>query len=132
VSSDTIQGVTFATFWESYPVKKGKPQAGKAWGKLSPSDQQAALDSVARHRVTRQWQDPQYIPHASTFLNQARWTDEIAQSELEFTAAEQTLLRDWRRRVGSHNIECRHEPMCQDQETCDRIRVNTWRREGRL
>ena len=70
----------FDLFWSSYPKghRGGKIAAQKAWKKLSPDqkDTEIILTALARQKTERLWRDGIGIPHASTYLNQARWTDE--------------------------------------------------------
>jgi len=70
----------FTQFWHTYPVKKAKEAARRAWRKLQPSEQlQAAiLASLERAKTSAAWlkDGGQYIPHASTWLNGKRWEDE--------------------------------------------------------
>ena len=67
----------FAGFWEFYPRKENKQKAMDAWDRLRPSDE--LVDRIARALValkrSRDWQEGVGIPHASTWLNNARWED---------------------------------------------------------
>jgi hypothetical protein len=69
----------FATFWELYPRKVSRKAAEKAWNRLSRSDQEEALKALPNH--IKYWQlkdtDKEFICHATTWLNQARFEDEI-------------------------------------------------------
>ena len=69
----------FATFWELYPRKVARKAAEKAWNRLSRSDQEEALKALPNH--IKYWQlkdtDKEFICHATTWLNQARFEDEI-------------------------------------------------------
>jgi hypothetical protein len=71
----------FEDFWKQYPRKIAKRSALKSWQRLSPADQRMALDAIKNH--VAYWQasgtEPQYIPHASTWLNQGRFEDELEQ-----------------------------------------------------
>lgn len=67
-------------FWPAYPRKTAKPEALKAWRKLTPD-----LDTIAAIEASLQWQcrqatwtkeNGEYIPHPATWLNQRRWEDE--------------------------------------------------------
>lgn len=67
----------FEAFWLRYPRKDNKQAALKAWCKLKPdralcSKMAAALD---RDKHSRQWckDGGEFIPLASTWLNQCRW-----------------------------------------------------------
>ena len=67
----------FAGFWEFYPRNENKQKAMDAWDRLRPSDE--LVDRIARALValkrSRDWQEGVGIPHASTWLNNARWED---------------------------------------------------------
>lgn len=68
----------FEKFWEAYPKHKSKQAAIRAWDALKADDtilRNMAL-GLMRDLADPQWQDIQYIPHASTWLNQRRWEDE--------------------------------------------------------
>ena len=66
----------FAGFWKYYPRSENKQKAMDAWDRLQPSDE--LIDEIARAlpllMKTRDWKEG-IIPHASTFLNNARWED---------------------------------------------------------
>lgn len=69
----------FAAFWQQYPRKVGKAAAEKAYAKARKSASADALAaglraSVAQWAATRT--EPQYVPHATTWLNQGRWEDD--------------------------------------------------------
>ncbi len=71
----------FKAFWSAYPRKTQKPLALKAWEKLKPSEELAdiILSSIFARLEKGEWSvdRKQFIPHPATFLNQARWEDEI-------------------------------------------------------
>ncbi|UOF80233.1 putative replication protein [Caudoviricetes sp.] len=75
--------MTFAEFWKQYPRKVSKREAEKAWNKLPPVDQDAALEALPQHIKYWQLKDTssEFIPHASTWLNQARFEDELDMTE---------------------------------------------------
>lgn len=72
----------FATWWGAYPKKVARAAAEKLWRRLSEQEQQAAFEGLAAH--CRYWtakgQEWDYLPHATTFLNQRRWEDEIPEA----------------------------------------------------
>lgn len=78
----------FARWWSLYPRKTNKQAALKAWRKLNPDE---ALQSRLRAATVAQATSEQWrrgiIPHASTWLNQARWEDEVE--------APQTVRKDY-------------------------------------
>jgi hypothetical protein len=85
----------FEVFWEQYPNKKGKDRALKSWRVLRPSSelQEVILAAIARQRMGRDWikDGGQYIPHPSTWLNDAGWLNEATVVERKQTAMEKTM-----------------------------------------
>lgn len=69
----------FEQFWAAYPGGGSRLRAVAAWDALAPDD--GLIDEMAR-ALKRQMRSPQWregigIPHASTWLNNARWTDKL-------------------------------------------------------
>ena len=62
-----------------YPRKIAKGAALKAWLKLTPLDQQLAIDALPNH--VKHWElkqtEKDYICYPATWLNGWRWLDEI-------------------------------------------------------
>ena len=77
----------FEAFWKFYPLHKSKQGAIRAWDKLKPSDELLAVIGKAlkrqiaeeKRRAAREHRPYEWKLYASTFLNNARWTDEPAQ-----------------------------------------------------
>lgn len=71
----------FDDFWEEYPRKVSKKMAKKAWDKISPNQELAEKIICALYQQKKYWKQKeveiQFIPHASTWLNQERWEDEL-------------------------------------------------------
>ena len=70
----------FAVFYAAYPRKVGKEAALKAWIKLAPDEalQATILGALAAQKPHLDAREKgRFIPHASTWLNNARWEDEI-------------------------------------------------------
>ncbi len=77
----------FDEFWSIYPrTKDGKAPAQRAWAKAMKDkvDPQVIIDAaIARGRWWEQAKTPHSKrPHASTWLNDRRWTDEIGSVEV--------------------------------------------------
>lgn len=70
----------FLTFWAKYPNKAGKDKALKVWLRLAPDSGLILriLDSLSWQVRQPKWlkDDGEYVPHASSWLNQRRWEDE--------------------------------------------------------
>jgi hypothetical protein len=75
----------FNLFWAQYPKKVGKLTAQRSWEKLSQENQQKALEAIVEHRKywTAKGTDWEFIPHASTWLNQERFEDELVIEQKE-------------------------------------------------
>ena len=73
--------VHFDDFWNLYPRKTNKVKAKAAWTKLKPDNQ--LFETIARNIHGRldagDWDlaRKDVIPHATTYLNNCRWDDEI-------------------------------------------------------
>ena len=67
----------FDAFWQAYPRKTGKAAARAAWQKKLPS-LDVCLKALEWQKAQPQWTKDggQFIPHASTWINQARYEDE--------------------------------------------------------
>jgi len=77
----------FDLFWKFYPRKAGKDAARKAWEKLRPEIpiMKMIADNV-RERVEKgEWRkdNQSFILHASTYLNQKRWEDEVVDQKTQ-------------------------------------------------
>ena len=79
----------FEDFWRVYPRKTAKGAARASWQKIKPGPKlfERILDAIAEQRESEQWRRDggQFIPHASTWLNQSRWEDS---TEIEIAEAD--------------------------------------------
>lgn len=77
-NKNIIYDEQFLNFWAIYPRKENKGRAFEAWSKIkSPIPTQEQLsESLDKYKKTKQWQDPQFIPHPATWINGRRWEDE--------------------------------------------------------
>jgi hypothetical protein len=70
----------FILFYSSYPRKRCRQEAMKAFRKLSPDQDLMALlmAAVERDKHSEQWNrdDGRFIPYPATWLNGRRWDDE--------------------------------------------------------
>lgn len=75
---DNSLSLKFERFWAAYPRHDNKAQAEKAFNKLNPDDNLLAtmLSAIEKQKRSSQWQNKQYIPQGSTWLNNRRWEDE--------------------------------------------------------
>lgn len=71
----------FSEFWAAYPNKRcGKANALKAWRKIKHTPELDAdiMSGLERQKAWPQWEKDggQYVPMATTWLNQRRWDAE--------------------------------------------------------
>ncbi|MBF6460200.1 hypothetical protein IU433_14255 [Nocardia puris] len=66
----------FVEFWDIYPRRTDKGGARKAYAKaITRTDPALILDGARRFAADPNLPEAQFIPHASTWLNNERWTD---------------------------------------------------------
>jgi uncharacterized protein YdaU (DUF1376 family) len=72
----------FEEFWKAYPNKKDKQKAIVAWAKHEP-DLAKVLKALKTQKNSEQWKkdNGQFIPLPTTWLNGARWEDEVTTKE---------------------------------------------------
>lgn len=82
-ASETLNNDRFEEFWNVYDKKVSKATAKKAWDKLKMTDAlfEEIMIGIRNQLRYDQWSSKQYQPHASTWLNQKRWEDEIIPSK---------------------------------------------------
>ena len=70
---------SFDKFWKAYPRKIGKKPAKVAWEKIKPSNGliEKILSAIENQKQSKAWQQKQFIPHPTSWLNQERWKDEV-------------------------------------------------------
>ena len=69
----------FTAFWAAYPRRVNKGAAFKSW--ISNNCEPISSEIVKAVKSAKWADEKQYIPHASTWLNGWRWTDELEQSD---------------------------------------------------
>lgn len=89
----------FEILWAAYPKKKSKTTAEKAFAKRNPDEQlfNDLMAGLERAKTSEQWQNPQFIPHAATWLNAGGWMDEI---QTGYTDAELAVIRAFNEALG--------------------------------
>ncbi|CAM2151294.1 replication protein [Paraburkholderia tropica] len=89
----------FENFWECYPRKRSKKAAEKAFAKLNPNEQlfNDLMAGLERAKTSEQWQNPQYQPHAATWLNDGGWMDEFQTS---YSDAELAVIHAFNEALG--------------------------------
>jgi hypothetical protein len=68
----------FATFWLLYPRRVAKRDAEKAWSKMTAAERYDAIVALVDwSRIWRARGEIEFIPYPATWLNGARWEDEL-------------------------------------------------------
>jgi len=77
---------SFEQFWDAYPRKQDKARAWSSWQKQKLDKRlDEILRAVGIWSKSKQWQNPMYIPHAATWLNNKRFTAEALQDAMNTT-----------------------------------------------
>jgi len=74
-NKNNIYTEEFELFWKSYPRHESKKEAAKSFAKVKV-ELPILLKAIDAQKQSKQWKDG-FIPHASTWLNQSRWEDEL-------------------------------------------------------
>ena len=69
----------FDDFWKAYPRKVNKKSAQVAFRNLTKTDRAKARDSLKDFPFSK---EERFIPHASTWIRQRRWEDEIEKEDV--------------------------------------------------
>ena len=74
---------SFHIFWTSYPRKESKAEALKAWKKAHINGEfDRVMSALEAYKQTDQW-IKKIVPHASTWINQKRWKDDLEASAFD-------------------------------------------------
>lgn len=75
---------TFQDFWDAYAYKKGRKKAEEKWNRMKPLEKAACMRAVPAYVANTvipgsvsDGSRKQYRMHPLTYLNGARWEDEI-------------------------------------------------------
>lgn len=106
----------FESFWKVYPRKIGKEKCRNWFKSHKPKEDlvQQMIEAVEQQKKSKQWSDPQYIPHPYTWLNQGRWEDELTPTkDSTFQSAPKNPIQ-WEEAKGSSFEEdlelCKQHP----------------------
>lgn len=71
------QEAAFDIFWEAYPRHTDKAVSKRRFLNLDVKLHPKIMAALEVQKKTKQWQDKDFIPQASSWLNRERWEDEI-------------------------------------------------------
>lgn len=85
----------FDTFWKSYPRKVGKEKCLNWFLTHKPNEElvNKMIKTIEAFKQSKQWSNPQYIPHPYTWLNRGGWDDELEVQENSFQSASKTPIQ---------------------------------------
>jgi len=103
----------FDKFWVVYPRKVNKGLAMKAWEKAASKAAPALIiAAVEAWKNSKDFPEPDFIPHPSSWLNGERWSDELSDKKQVVTAAErEAFMAEHRRKMMELSNEQRIEPV---------------------
>jgi hypothetical protein len=94
------QTCAFSQFWNTYPKKKSKGQAEKAFSNINPDEQLLAtmIAKIEQAKKSEDWlkEGGRYIPHPATWLNSKCWEDEDTEIHPLAGKVSDTTLRNIR------------------------------------
>lgn len=87
-----IREAAFDSFWEAYPRKTDKIVSKRRFLKISPKLYSKIMEALEIQKKTKQWQDKDFIPQASSWLNRERYEDVVTASTIDPIEAEARAL----------------------------------------
>jgi hypothetical protein len=77
ITNNTYISKDFEIFWESFPKKKKKEDARKAWNTIRPNIEDV-LKALEWQKQSPEWfkQGGQFIPYPATWIRSHSWEDE--------------------------------------------------------
>lgn len=79
VQGEPMFSTSFEEFWQAYPRRVGKQEAGKAWAKNKcDSKLPLILTTIRKLKISPEWTKDagKFIPHPTTWINRGGWDDE--------------------------------------------------------
>jgi len=103
----------FDKFWMIYPRKVNKGLAMKAWEKAAIKAAPALIiAAVEAWKNSKDFPEPDFIPHPSSWLNGERWSDELSDKKQVVTQAErEAFMAEHRRKMMELNNGSGIEPV---------------------
>ena len=78
LSAELLVAVSFEDFWAVWPKKVAKPDAQRAWDKVTVVvEGERILAAAIAYRDNPGIPERQFIPYPATWLNRAGWDDEL-------------------------------------------------------
>ena len=77
----------FERFWKTYPKKRSKADARKAWNSLQADATlvEQILAAIETAKASSEWRDARFIPYPAKWLKAHGWEDERSAGQAEFS-----------------------------------------------
>lgn len=89
--------IGFDQVWQVWPRKLNRKKASELFARIQktiPNIGELILEDLERRRAAGIWTEMKFIPHMTTYLNGARWEDEITPLENETIGHEYKHVKD--------------------------------------
>jgi hypothetical protein len=100
------EALEFGHFWRAYPVKIGRGDAEKAWGRTHRQRPPTAelLMILEDQKRSERWRAGT-VPNPATWLNQGRWGDDPSTMSAVNGNGRQQTESEMRRQAGAHKAQ---------------------------
>tara|TARA_Y100000590_G_C15311118_1_gene860178 strand:+ start:94 stop:465 length:372 start_codon:yes stop_codon:yes gene_type:complete len=111
----------FLQFWKIYPRKVAKVAAQRSWKRLKVKDIDDIFKVYKEHLIRWRGTDIQFVPHASTWINQRRWEDELEPLPENKSSIYRNIENE--RKTFIKKIKVAEENMASDEERKEALKL---------
>ena len=111
----------FLEFWKLYPRKVAKVAAQRSWKRLKVKDIDDIFKVYKEHLIRWRGTDIQFVPHASTWINQRRWEDELEPLPENKSSIYRNIENE--RKTFIKKIKVAEENMASDEERKEALKL---------
>ena len=111
----------FLQFWKLYPRKVAKVGAQRSWKRLKVKDIDDIFKVYKEHLIRWRGTEIQFVPHASTWINQRRWEDELEPLPENKSSIYRNIENE--RKTFIKNIKVAEENMASDEERKEALKL---------
>ena len=111
----------FIEFWKLYPRKVAKVAAQRSWKRLKVKDIDDIFKVYKEHLIRWRGTEIQFVPHASTWINQRRWEDELEPLPENKSSIYRNIENE--RKTFIKKIKVAEENMASDEERREALKL---------
>ena len=111
----------FLEFWKLYPRKVAKVAAQRSWKRLKVKDIDDIFKVYKEHLIRWRGTEIQFVPHASTWINQRRWEDELEPHPENKSSKYRNIENE--RKTFIKKIKVAEENMASDEERKEALKL---------